>query len=261
MTIELTLIGGGNMGTALLQGLLDSGRYTPDNLAVVEVSATRRDALGDLFPGVSIRADLSECSAAIVAVKPEAALAAVSTAAGAGARRILSIAAGVRLDALEAAAGRDVAVIRAMPNMPALVGKGAAAIAGGPAIGEDDFLWAEVILSAVGTVDRMPEHLLDTFTGVAGSGPAYIFLVAEALTDAAVAGGITRPVAERVVAQLLVGSAALLEREGDAARLRDAVTSPGGTTAAGLAVLDRDGVRAAFASAVAAAAARGRELG
>lgn len=261
MTIELTLIGGGNMGTALLRGLLDSGRYTSGNLAVVEVSATRRDALGDLFPAVSIRADLSECSAAIIAVKPEAALAAVSIAAGAGARRILSIAAGVRLDALEAAAGRDVAVIRAMPNMPALVGKGAAAIVGGPAISEDDFLWAEVILSAVGTVDRMPERLLDTFTGVAGSGPAYIFLVAEALTDAAVAGGMTRPVAERVVAQLLVGSAALLEREGDAAGLRDAVTSPGGTTAAGLAVLDRDGVRAAFAAAVAAAVARGRELG
>lgn len=261
MTIELTLIGGGNMGAALLRGLLDSGRYTPGDLSVVEISAARGDELGDLFPGVSVRAELSECSAAIIAVKPAAALAAVTAAAGAGARRILSIAAGVRLDALETAAGRDVAVLRAMPNTPALVGKGAAALAGGPAIGEDDFLWAEAILLAVGTVDRMPEPLLDTFTGVAGSGPAYVFLVAEALTDAAVAEGMTRPVAERVVTQLLVGSAALLEREGDAAALRHAVTSPGGTTAAGLAVLEREGVRSAFASAVAAATARGRQLG
>ena len=113
----------------------------------------------------------------------------------------------------------------------------------------------------VGTVERMSEGDLDLFTGVAGSGPAYVFLVAAALTEAAVAEGMSRPVAERVIRQLLLGSATLLDREGDPAVLRERVTSPGGTTAAGLAVLDERGVRAAFGAAVRAATERSRELG
>jgi pyrroline-5-carboxylate reductase len=110
-------------------------------------------------------------------------------------------------------------------------------------------------------LDRLPEHLLDAFTGVAGSGPAYVFLLAEALTDAAVAEGLPRATAETVVAQLLLGSATLLARHGDAPRLRAMVTSPGGTTAAGLRELEERGVRAAIAGAVRAATARSRELG
>ena len=120
---------------------------------------------------------------------------------------------------------------------------------------------SQSILSAVGTVERMAESDLDLFTGVAGSGPAYVFFVAEALTDAAVAEGMSRPVAERVIRQLLLGSATLLDREGDPAVLRQRVTSPGGTTAAGLAVLDELDVRGAFGAAVRAATARSRELG
>jgi pyrroline-5-carboxylate reductase len=148
-----------------------------------------------------------------------------------------------------------------MPNTPALVRLGASAIAPGTGAADDDVAWAESILAAVGTVERMSERDLDLFTGVAGSGPAYVFLVAEALTDAAVANGMTPDVAERVVRQLLLGSATLLDREGDPATLRERVTSPGGTTAAGLAVLGERGVREAFAAAVAAATERSRELG
>jgi pyrroline-5-carboxylate reductase len=152
-------------------------------------------------------------------------------------------------------------VVRAMPNTPALVGKGAAAIAGGPTATDDDMDWAESILGAVGIVVRVPESQLDAVTGLAGSGPAYVFLVAEALIEAGVLAGLARPVADALVTQLLVGSAALLADAGDPARLRADVTSPGGTTAARLQVLEQHGVRAAFLDAVEAATARSRALG
>lgn len=261
MTVALALIGGGNMGVALLGGLLADGSMTSGDLAVAELSQERRDELRRRFPGVSVHETPPACASAIIAVKPNAAVAATSTAAMAGAARILSIAAGVRLAVLQRAAGPEVAVVRAMPNTPALVGRGASAIAGGDTVSDDDLRWAESILSAVGSVDRLPEPLLDAFTGVAGSGPAYIFLVAEALTDAFVAEGVDPELAGRVVTQLLVGSAALLEQEGDPATLRRNVTSPGGTTAAGLAVLDERDLRATFRAAVAAATERSRELG
>ena len=175
--------------------------------------------------------------------------------------RILSIAAGVTLDALERAAGDGVAVVRAMPNTPALVGQGAAAISAGRSAGDDDLDWAASILESVGTVVRVPESQLDAVTGLAGSGPAYLFLVAEALIEGGVLAGLARPVAEALVAQLLVGSAALLDQRGDPAALRAMVTSPGGTTAAGLRALEDHAVRAAFLDAVMAATQRSREIG
>ena len=257
---ELILIGGGNMGSALLRGLLDGGAVRPQDLAVVEVLAARRAVLGEMFPGVAVVDGVPSCRAAVLAVKPGDITTAAEAAARAGATRLLSIAAGVRTETIEVAVGEPLAVVRAMPNTPALVGAGTSAIAGGSNAGDDDLAWAETILGAVGIVDRLPESLLDAFTGVAGSGPAYLFLVAESLIDAAVAEGLPRPVAERSVTQLLVGSAALLDREGDPADLRAKVTSPGGTTAAGLAVLEDRQVRAAFAAAVTAATARSREL-
>ncbi|HUC33314.1 MAG TPA: pyrroline-5-carboxylate reductase, partial [Ilumatobacteraceae bacterium] len=198
--------------------------------------------------------------AAVIAVKPYDVASATASATSAGAARILSIAAGVTLAALESAAG-DAVVVRAMPNTPALVGEGAAAIAGGVGATDDDMAWAESILGAVGTVVRVPESHLDAVTGLAGSGPAYVFMVAEALIDAGVHAGLTRPTAESLVTQLLVGSAALLRERGDASALRAMVTSPGGTTAAGLRVLEQRAVRAAFVDAVAAATARSIELG
>jgi len=224
------------------------------------VVAARADAVRDMFPGVDVVDSVPSCDAAVIAVKPYDVASATASATSAGASRILSIAAGVTLAALESAAG-DAIVVRAMPNTPALVGEGAAAIAGGVGATDDDMAWAESILGAVGTVVRVPESHLDAVTGLAGSGPAYVFMVAEALIDAGVHAGLTRPTAESLVTQLLVGSAALLRERGDASALRAMVTSPGGTTAAGLRVLEQRAVRAAFVDAVAAATARSIELG
>ena len=209
----------------------------------------------------TVTADVPPCAAAVIAVKPGDVVAAVRSAVDAGARRILSIAAGVPLAALESAAGGGVAVVRAMPNTPALVGQGASAIAGGTAATDDDLAWAETVLGAVGTVARVDEKHLDAVTALTGSGPAYVFLVAEALIDAGVAAGLARPLATELTTQLLVGSAALLADRGDPAALRAMVTSPAGTTAAGVHVLESRATRAAFIDAVLAAAARSRELG
>jgi pyrroline-5-carboxylate reductase len=258
---ELAVVGGGNMGAALIGGLLASGAVEATAIAVVEVLGPRRSELSELFPGVAVLAEVPASRAALLAVKPADIPTAAAAAAAAGAARLLSIAAGVRLATIESAAGSGVAVIRAMPNTPALVRLGASAIAAGTAATEADVAWAESILSAVGTVERMDESDLDLFTGLAGSGPAYLFFVAEALVESAVAEGMSPAVADRVVRQLLLGSATLLDREGDPALLRRRVTSPGGTTAAGIAVLDDLGVRSAFGAAVRAATVRSRELG
>ena len=260
MTAQLAIVGGGNMGAALLGGLVSSGWASPDDLAVVEVIASRRLELAEQFPGVVVVEQIVPCAAAVIAVKPGDVTVATAAAVGAGARRILSIAAGVSLADLESAAG-EAAVVRSMPNPPSVVGEGAAAISGGSRATEDDLAWAEGVLGAVGTVVRVPEYQLDAVTGLAGSGPAYVFLIAEALIDAGVLSGLARPTAEALVSQLLVGSAALLADRGDPAALRAMVTSPGGTTAAGLRALEDRGVRAAMIDAVVAAAERSRQLG
>jgi pyrroline-5-carboxylate reductase len=259
--VELVMIGGGNMGAALLGGMIGSGAFEARQLAVVERLDARREQLTEMFPGVTVTGEIPACRSAVLAVKPDGVQGAAADVAAAGATRVLSIAAGVAIATIEAATGSGVAVIRCMPNTPALVGKGTSAIAAGSTANDDDLAWAESILSAVGIVDRLPEAQIDAFTGVAGSGPAYVFLVAEALIDAAVAEGIDPTTAERVVAQLLVGASALLARDGDPATLRRNVTSPNGTTAAGVAVLEDREVRATFAAAVRAAARRSSELG
>jgi pyrroline-5-carboxylate reductase len=259
--VDVVLVGGGNMGAALLGGMIESGAFAPGKLAVVELLDARRDQLVDMFPGVAVVDTVPPCRSAVLAVKPPGVPDATAAAVAAGATRILSIAAGVNIATIETAAGADVAVVRCMPNTPALVGKGTSAIAGGSTATDDDLRWAESVLGAVGIVDRLPEAQLDAFTGVAGSGPAYIFLIAEALTDAAVTEGIDRPTAERVVSQLLLGASTLLARDGDPAALRRNVTSPNGTTAAGLSVLDERDLRGTFAAAVRAATERSRELG
>ena len=258
---ELAIVGGGNMGAALLGGLLDAGAVDAASVAVVEVNEQRRSELVRRFPGVAVVAEIPACRSVLLAVKPVDVAGATQAATAAGATRVLSIAAGVRLTTIESAAGAGVAVIRAMPNTPALVARGASAIAAGSAATGDDVAWARSILEAVGTVDVVEESALDAFTGVAGSGPAYVFYLAEALIEAAIDEGIERSMAERVVRQLLIGSATLLDREGDPTRLREQVTSPGGTTAAGIAALDQHGARTAIRAAVSAATARSRELG
>lgn len=260
-TNTFAVIGGGNMGSALVGGLLSSNWIAPGDLAIVEVIAALRSQLAERFPGVTITDTVPPCVAAVIAVKPPDAPAATAAAVRAGATRIVSVAAGVSIATLEAAAGPDVAVIRTIPNTPALVGRGAAGLSAGSAATPADVEWAAGILGAVGIVEHVPEYQLDAVTGLAASGPAYLFMVAEALIDAGVLAGLARSTSESLVTQLFLGSAEMMSQRGDPAALRAMVTSPGGTTAAGLKVLEDHALRAAFQSAVVAAADRSRELG
>ncbi len=258
----LVIIGGGRMGEALLGGLLAAGRFEPGDVTIVEVDADRADTLSATYPGVEVRAEPVAANGAILAVKPHLVEAAAASLAGLGIPRVVSIAAGVRLATLTAALPAGCAVIRAMPNTPALVGSGATAIAGGTDVGEPDLAWAEELLGTVGTVVRVTEGSMDAVTGLSGSGPAYVFLVAEALIEAGVLNGLDRATATTLANRTLAGAAKMLIETGrDPAALRADVTSPGGTTAAGLSALEHAGVRAAFGDAVSAAADRAAELG
>lgn len=260
--VKLQIVGGGRMGEALLAGLLGAGWAEPADLAVVERLDGRRAALAEMFPGVEVVDQPVACEGAVLAVKPADAAETCQQIALAGARRVVSIAAGVTTQALEASLGSGIAVVRAMPNTPAVVGEGACAIAGGISASDDDLAWATSVLDAVGVVVRVAEHQLDAVTGLSGSGPAYVFLVAESLIEAGVLVGLSREVAEVLAVQTLLGSARLLESSDDhAAALRAAVTSPAGTTAAGLHALEVGGLRAAILDAVSAATERARELG
>ena len=183
------------MGAALLGGLLAAGVVEARGVAVVEPSAARRGELAAEFPGVTVTDAPVPADGVVVATKPPDVATALGAAAEAGARRVLSIAAGIGIDALEAAAGRGIPVVRAMPNTPSLVGAGAAAVAPGRHATEGDLQWAESLLGAVGTVVRVPEPALDAVTGLSGSGPAYVFLVAEALIDAGVLAGLAHDTA------------------------------------------------------------------
>jgi pyrroline-5-carboxylate reductase len=253
------------MGEALVAGLIRSGWAPPDALVVVEADEARRAELAAQHEGVRIvdsEASAGWPDSAVLAVKPADAEAACRSLRAAGVQRVLSIAAGVTVGSLQSWLGASTAVVRAMPNTPALVGSGAAAIAGGPSAGPEDLTWAQSVLEAVGTVVVVSEAALDAVTGLSGSGPAYVFLVAEALIDAGVLVGLARPVAKQLAVQTLLGSAHLLSETGDEpAALRAAVTSPGGTTAAGLRALEAAGVRHAMLEAVVAATRRSEELG
>jgi pyrroline-5-carboxylate reductase len=258
---QLLVVGGGKMGEALLGGLVATGWAAAEDLAVVEPVAARREELAERFPGVAVVEVPIGAAGAVVAVKPQQVADVCRQLGELGVGRILSIAAGVRLATMEDAVPEGTAVIRAMPNTPALVGQGAAAIAGGRAADQGDLAWAEGILSAVGTVVRVGEDKIDAVTGVSGSGPAYVFLVAEALIDGGVLVGLPRDTATELVIQTLRGAAELLAQGTAPAELRAAVTSPGGTTAAALRVLEAGGVRASMIDAVVASATRAGELG
>lgn len=249
------------MGEALLGGLLEGRSITAQQVSVVEVDAGRREHLARRFEGVAILDSPASCAGLIVATKPADVGPAVAAAVAAGVDRLVSIAAGVSTQSLESAAGTHLPVVRAMPNTPALVGMGAAAISAGRYCGEEDLAWAESVLGSVGTVVRVPESALDAVTGLSGSGPAYVFLVAEALIDAGVTAGLPRATADALVRQTLLGAATLLAGDDTPEALRAAVTSPGGTTAAGLRVLEERATRSALIDAVLAAARRSRELG
>jgi pyrroline-5-carboxylate reductase len=265
METRLVVVGGGRMGEALVGGLLAGGWGEAGELCVVEASVERRAELSERFPGVAVVGKPPEAEGVVLAVKPGDVVEAAEAVATSGFSRALSIAAGVPLATLEvalSAAAEQRPVLRAMPNTPALVGAGAAAVAAGTWAGEADLAWAEGVLAAVGTVVRVSEHLLDAVTGLSGSGPAYLFLLAEALIDAGVLVGLPHEVSASLAVQTLLGSARLLAETGEApATLRAAVTSPGGTTAAGLRVLEAGGLRSTVVEAVAAATERSRQLG
>lgn len=258
---RLALVGGGRMGEALLGGLLAGGWAEPADLVVVEPVASRRELLSDRYPGIGVSASAVAADGVVVAVKPGQVETACAAMTDLAVGRVLSIAAGVTLTRLEAALAPGTPVVRAMPNTPALVGAGAAAIAGGTHASAGDLDWAESVLGAVGLVVRVDEPLLDAVTGLSGSGPAYVFLVAEALIEGGVLAGLPRDTAVELTVATLLGSARLLAETGDdPAALRAGVTSPAGTTAAGLRALEDRGTRAAFIAAVAAATDRSRQL-
>jgi pyrroline-5-carboxylate reductase len=258
----LQLIGGGRMGEALLSGLVSAGWAPVEELRVVEKLGERAAELRDRFPGLEVLDEPGPADGNVIAVKPGDVAAACGAIAAQGPTRVLSIAAGVTIARLEADLAAGTPVVRAMPNTPALVGAGAAAIAPGSRASDDDLAWAEGVLAAVGKVVRVPESQLDAVTGLSGSGPAYVFLVAEALIDAGVSVGLPREVSVALATQTLLGAARLLAETGDTPEdLRAMVTSPGGTTAAGVARLEAAGLRDAFADAVSAATERSRELG
>ncbi|MCW2593673.1 MAG: pyrroline-5-carboxylate reductase [Mycobacterium sp.] len=284
---RIAIIGGGSIGEALLSGLLRAGRQTKD-LVVAEKSPDRAKYLADTYSVLltSVADAAENATYVVVAVKPsdvestlvDIAVAAARAENNSAEQVFVTVAAGVSTAFYESKLPAGAPVIRVMPNAPVVVGGGVSALARGRFATEDQLKEVSAIFDAVGGVLTVPESQLDAVTAVSGSGPAYFFLMVEALVDAGVAAGLPRPVATDLVTQTMAGSAAmLLERldeqqaagnaatgsamDTSAAQLRATVTSPGGTTAAGLRELERGGLRAAVADAVAAAKTRSEQLG
>ena len=263
----VAFIGGGNMARSLI-GALIRGGVAARSIAVAEPDATTREALARDF-GIVAHASSTDAvrgaSTIVLAVKPQV-LAGVcpeiGRVLGDAAPLIVSIAAGIRIDQIERWIGRPLPIVRAMPNTPALIGAGATGLIANARASEDDRASAEAMLDAAGRtawIER--EDLMDTVTALSGSGPAYFFLLVEALEDAAVAQGLPRETARMLASQTCLGAGRMLVESGEApSTLRERVTSPGGTTAAALAAFDAGGLRKLVAAAVAAATERGREL-
>ena len=262
MAPKLVVVGGGKMGSALLTGLLAAGWAPVEALAVSDPDPERRQELAHSHPGLEVVDGPVEAEGALLAVKPDVGEAVLRTLSAVGVRRVLSVVAGLSTARLEAVMRPGDVVVRAMPNTPALIGAGVAAMAGGSAATSTDLDWAEGILASVGSVIRLPERQLDAVTAVSGSGPAYVFLMAEAMIEGGVMAGLPRPVSRELVVATILGSARLMAETGDdPGELRSAVTSPGGTTAAALRTLEFKAVRSAFIEAVAAATERSKQLG
>ncbi|MGE2717373.1 pyrroline-5-carboxylate reductase [Mycolicibacterium litorale] len=284
---RIAIIGGGSMGEALLSGMLRAGRQVKD-LVVAEKHPDRAKFLAEKHSVLvtSVVEAIDNADYVIVAVKPadvehvidDIAEAAANADTDTAEQVFVTVAAGVSTAYYENKLPAGAPVIRAMPNAPVVVGGGVSALASGRFATADHLREVSAIFDSVGGVLTVPESQLDAVTAVSGSGPAYFFLMVEALVDAAVANGLSRAVATDLVVQTMAGSAAmLLERldeaqpAGDAAmgtamdttaaQLRATVTSPAGTTAAGLRELERGGLRSAVANAVDAAKTRSEQLG
>ncbi len=260
----LAVIGGGRIGEALLAGMVR--RSGPADVVVCERSAERGAELVDRY-GVEL-ADLAGAAARarvlLLAVKPQDidVLLGVLAEHVDGGHVVVSVAAGVPTARIEAALAPGVPVVRAMPNTPALVDEGMSVLSPGAHASEAHLDEAEELLAAVGQVRRVPEPQQDAVTALSGSGPAYFFYLVEAMVDAGVALGLSRELSGDLIVQTALGAAVMMRDSGqDPVALRAAVSSPGGTTVAAIAELDRHDVRAAMAAAVAAAHARSAELG
>jgi pyrroline-5-carboxylate reductase len=265
MTRRLAIVGAGMMGEALARGLLDAG-WTRDDLVLADVRHDRLEEIGKALgtPTADDALDAAtDANGVILAVKPQDATSALERIAGGiGPSGLVSIVAGLPTSAIEEHLGGRPSVVRAMPNTPARVGHGVTALTPGRFATDETKELADTVFSAVGPVVWLDEDKLDAVTALSGSGPAYIFLVAEALVDAGVALGLPRDVAETLAFATIEGSGRMLRETGEPpAVLRAQVTSPGGTTAAALAVLEAMAVRAAFGEALRAAHRRSKELG
>ncbi|WP_348539817.1 MULTISPECIES: pyrroline-5-carboxylate reductase [Spirulina sp. CCY15215] len=265
MSVKLGIIGGGVMAEAILSRLLSQNIYAANTVVVSDPLQQRRDYLQKTY-GVEVTENNAVVFAAnviLLAIKPQVLdrVAADLSGTANSSNLLLSILAGVPLKRLQAAFPAC-AVIRAMPNTPATVGAGMTAIAPSSQVSPQQIDRAKTIFAAVGEVVEVSESLMDAVTGLSGSGPAYVALLVEALADGGVAAGLPRAIASQLALQTVLGTAKLLqETELHPAQLKDRVTSPGGTTIAGVAALEAGGFRAAAIAAVKAACDRSRELG
>lgn len=265
---KVGFIGAGNMAETLLSGLINSKQSTPEKIICSDVHAGRLAKLEQQY-GIQTATDnqtvIEKADIVVYAVKPQILADVLKESADAldMTHLVISIAAGVPLAAIESLTHKDLRLIRAMPNLCVAVKEGATAIAAGLHAQPEDIDQAKAIFSAVGRCILLKgDHLLDAVTGLSGSGPAYIFMIVEALSDAGVKMGLSRQDAMALSSQTVLGAAKmLLETNQHPGQLKDMVTSPGGTTIAGLHTLEKEGVRAALINAVEAATQRSQELG
>jgi pyrroline-5-carboxylate reductase len=261
----LAILGGGKIGEALLSGLL-RGERTPADVVISEKHSDRAAYLGDTYgvKTVDVAGAAAAAGTLVLAVKPQDIDALLSELHDLVTPRhlVVSVAAGVTTAHIERALPDGVAVVRCMPNTPALVDEAMTAIAAGAHAGETHLATAESLLASVGRVVRVPESQLDAVTALSGSGPAYFFYLVEAMIDAGILLGLPRALAAELIVQTAIGSAVMLRDSGEhPVQLREAVTSPGGTTIAAIRELEVHGVRAALLAAIEAACLRSRELG
>jgi pyrroline-5-carboxylate reductase len=263
--MKIGFIGSGKMASAMLEGILRAGIASAADVFVTDKVPAAANALASKT-GAQARGTNAEVAAAagtlMLCVKPSDVPEALKECGSLTGKLLISIAAGVPLARLKESAPGKPRLIRVMPNTPALVGQGAAAYAAAPGATDEDLAVADRIFGATGIVVRVKEELLDAVTGLSGSGPAFVYTAIEAMADGGVLMGLQREIALRLAAQTVLGAAAMVLQTGlHPAQLRDQVTSPGGTTIAGLEALEESGLRAALIGAVRAATERSQALG
>ncbi|WP_457653881.1 pyrroline-5-carboxylate reductase [Rhodocaloribacter sp.] len=263
----VAVIGAGNIGRALIGGMLNAHELDPGRIRATRRNPAALAALAEQFPGLRTTTDnaaaVREATVVVLAIKPQNAVEVIREIRPhvSDSALVISVLAGLTTQALQEAFEKPVPVVRSMPNTPMIVDAGATAIAAGDLATEDHMTIARQLFEGVGQVEVVPEYLMDAVTGLSGSGPAYVYMFIEALTDGGVKQGIPRPQAFRLAAQTVYGAAKLvLETGKHPAILRDEVTTPGGTAIAAVADLESHGLRTMLINAVATATARSKEL-